>query len=200
MPRRLHRQVMEQRQLSQQINFMFRIIIPIIFIAGAIGTFLFYTNDLYKETKDLNVQLSSISGALDKASQLRAIRDKLAIDRNNISEADMTRIKKMLPDSVENIGLIIEMNNIARDKGMELLNPSIGAPTGGSDIGPDNKKYGSITMTFSVNTSYEKFMEFLKELEHSLRLVDVMQVSFGAPDEKSGRTTFNMTVQTYWLK
>lgn len=155
---------------------------------------------MYAETKAQSVELRSISDALDKASQLRAIRDKLAIDRNKISELDLVRINKMLPDGVENIGLIIEMNNIARDKGMELLNPSVGDAPNASDVGPDNKKYGSIRMTFTVNTSYERFIEFIQELERSLRLVDVMEVRFSAPDEKTGKMNFGVTIQTYWLK
>lgn len=156
---------------------------------------------MYKSTKAMSTELESISSALDKASQLRAIRDKLAIDRNKITELDLIRINKMLPDSVENIGLIIEMNNIARDKGMELLNPSItDAGNSSSSVGPDSKKYGSITMAFIVNTTYERFIEFIQELERSLRLVDVVQVGFGAADERTGRTNFSVTIQTYWLK
>jgi hypothetical protein len=179
---------------------MFKILLPIIFIIGAIGSFVFYTKDLYSQTKLMNQELQSISGALDKATQLRVMRDKLAIERNSISPADLARINKMLPDGVENIGLIIEMNNIARDKGMELLSPSISEASPDAGVGPDSTKYGSIKMTFGVNTTYDKFMDFLKELERSLRLVDVMSISFGAPDEATGRSNFNLTIQTYWLK
>lgn len=179
---------------------MFRIILPIIFILGSIASFVFYTKDTYSETKALNAELQSISGALDKATQLRAVRDKLAIERNSISKEDLARINKMLPDSVENIGLIIEMNNIAREKGIELLSPSISDVSDAGAVGPDSKAYGSIKMTFGVSTTYDQFMSFLNELEQSLRLVDVVSLSFGAPDEKTGRANFNLTIQTYWLK
>ncbi len=182
---------------------MFRVALPIIFILSSVGIFVFFTSPKYQETKTNSAQLEKITDALKKANQLRDIRDRLAEERKNISGDDLTRISKMLPDSVENIGLIIELNNIARDKGMELLNPSIdgGATTGSSvDIGPDNKKFGSLRMTFSVNTTYEKFIDFLKELERSLRLVDVTSVTFASPDPKTGRTNFGVTIQTYWLK
>lgn len=179
---------------------MFKLLIPIIFILGSIASFMFYTNETYKETKLQNSELQNISGALDKAAQLRAIRDKLAFERNSITTADLIRINKMLPDSVENIGLLIEMNNIARDKGMDLVNPSIAESSGVSDVGPDNTKYGSIKMTFGVNTTYEQFIDFLNTIENSLRIVDVMDISFGAPDDRLGRANFNLTIQTYWLK
>ncbi len=182
---------------------MFRVALPIIFILSSVGIFVFFTNPKYQETKANNIELEKISGALKKANQLRDIRDRLTEERKNISETDLNRISKMIPDSVENIGLIIELNNIARDKGIELLNPSI---TGGAtvdtaaDIGPDNKKFGSLQMSFSVTTTYENFIEFLKELERSLRLVDVNSISFSAPDPKTGRSSFAVVIQTYWLK
>ncbi len=190
---------------------MTRIFLPILFLIASIGSFVFFTNPTYQEAKNNNASLARITDALKKANQLRDIRDKLAIERNNISDVDLNRITKMVPDSVENIGLIIELNNIARDKGMELLNPSIGgggttaAPTAGSgsggvDIGPDNKKFGSLKMSFSVNTTYEKFIDFVQTLERSLRLVDVTSITFAAPDAKTGRSNFSVTIQTYWLK
>ncbi len=112
----------------------------------------------------------------------------------------------MIPDSVENIGLIIDLNNIANAKGVELLNPSIsgggggGTPVAGSGASSDGKKYGSITLAFGVTTTYDKFLDFIKELENTLRLVDITGLSFPAPDEKTGISTFSITMQTYWLK
>lgn len=185
---------------------MFRIFFPVLFLLASIGSFVFFTNPTYQQAKSNNVQLSRITDALKKANQLRDIRDKLAIERNNISDIDLNRISKMVPDSVENIGLIIELNNIARDKGMELLSPTIsggnasGIAGAGVDVGPDNKKFGSLKMSFGVNTTYEKFIDFLQTLERSLRLVDVTNIGFAAPDAKTGRTNFNVTIQTYWLK
>lgn len=195
---------------------MFKILLPVIFILGSIGGFVFYVNPAYKTAKLNNEKLASINDALDKANQLSDLRDKLADERKKISPEDLDRIVKMVPDSVENIALIIYLNNIARDKGMDLLNPSfgggpsdasgqqaaVGAATtpSGLNIGPDGKSHGSMTLSFGVNTTYEKFIDFLKELERSLRLVEIKEVNFSAPNPDTGRTTFNVTLETYWLK
>lgn len=193
---------------------MFKIALPVIFILSSIAGFVFYVNPEYQKAKADNERLVRVNNALQQANELRDIRDKLAEERKKISDEDLVRITRMIPDGVENIGLIIEMNNIARDKGMELLNPTIGASVGtagaqgaqnpalatGINIGPDGTNHGALTMSFGVNTTYEKFIDFLKELERSLRLVDVKEVSFAAPDAKTGRTTFNVTIETYWLK
>lgn len=193
---------------------MFKIALPVIFILSSIAGFVFYVNPEYQLAKKDNENLVKVNNALQQANELRDIRDKLAEDRKKISDKDLVRITRMIPDGVENIGLIIEMNNIAKNKGMELLNPTIGASVGsasnkseqdpslatGIDIGPDGSNHGALTMSFGVNTTYEKFIDFLKELERSLRLVDVNEISFSAPDPKTGRTTFDVTIETYWLK
>lgn len=195
---------------------MFKIALPVIFILASIAGFVFYVNPEYKSAKKDNEKLIRVNDALKQANELRDLRDKLAEERKKISDQDLVRISRMIPDGVENIGLIIEMNNIARDKGMELLNPTIGpsvggaAPAGGADanpalatsldVGPDGSNHGALEMSFGVNTTYEKFIDFLKELERSLRLVDVKEITFSAPDSKTGRTTFSVTIETYWLK
>jgi Tfp pilus assembly protein PilO len=174
-------------------------------LASIIGFFM-YTKPMYTEAKSNDAKLEQVSDALKKANQLSEIRNRLTEKYNQIPKEDLDRIRKMLPDSVENIGLIIELNNIANSKGVELVNPTIGgsgntsAPTGATALSSDGKKYGSISMSFSVTTTYDKFIEFLEELENSLRLVDITTLTFNSPDERTGISTFSVGLQTYWLK
>lgn len=171
-------------------------------LASIVGFFM-YTKPLYTEASANNAQLEKVTDALKKAKQLSDIRNRLGEKYKAISPIDLDRVKKMLPDGVENIGLIIELNNIANSKGVELLNPSIagaGPTTSTTGSGTNTQKFGSISMSFSVTTTYDKFIDFLQELENSLRLVDVTNLSFSSPDERTGISTFNVTLQTYWLK
>ena len=103
-------------------------------------------------------------------------------------------------DAVENVGLIIDINNIAAKYGMSIKNTRInGASSDKSNsTGPNSNKYGSITMSFVVSTTYENFLAFLSDLEASLRLVDVTSLSFSSAQQ--GRYDYNITLQTYWLK
>lgn len=180
-----------------------KLLLPALMILASIVGFFMYTKPLYTVASANNDQLEKVSDALDKAKQLSDIRNRLGEKYKAISPVDLDRIKKMLPDGVENIGLIIELNNIANSKGIELLNPTIsggGPTTATTGSASDTKKFGTISMSFSVLTTYDKFMEFLEELENSLRLVDVTNLTFSAPDDRTGLSTFNVTFQTYWLK
>ena len=142
-----------------------------------------------------------INEANTKAAALRVIRGQLTDDKNKISGENMDKIERMLPDSVENVSLILEINNIAKQYGMNIKGTSIAESTAArssASVGPDSQKYGAISLSFSVTTSYDNFLTFLKALEDNNRLVDVTGLSFSAA--KGDNYDFNVTIQTYWLK
>lgn len=176
---------------------------PIIFILAAIGLFFFYTNPQFQELKTSISDQAKIVEANDKAARLRAVRQSLTDDRNKIAQDDINKITKMLPDGVENVGLIIDIDNIASKYGMRIRNTKVndGSNTKGTSVavaGPDSKKFGTIALSFSITSTYENFVAFLRDLEASQRLVDVTALTFTS--NKEGRYEFNVTLQTYWLK
>ncbi len=178
-----------------------KFLLPIIIIVAAIGGFFFYTNPAYKALQAKISENEKIVEANDKAAALRVVRQKLIDDRKKISEADVDKLTKLLPNGVENVGLIIDIDNIASKYGMRIRNTKVNevsARAGSSIVGPDSKKYGVISLSFSVTSTYENFISFLKDLESSVRLVDVTNLSFSS--NPVGRYDFNLTIQTYWLK
>ncbi len=179
-----------------------RVIFPALLILAAIGIFIGYSNPLYQEIKVKQARLDTLTEANKKATQLRAAREALTEERNQISQEDINRLQKMLPDGVENVRLVIDIDNIARQirPDMSVRNPRInqGSTDKETKVGPDANRYGTISMSFTVTASYEEFQRFLADLEKSLRIVDVTSLSFGA--SKENIYDFNVTVQTYWLK
>lgn len=175
---------------------------PIIFIGAAIATFFFYTNPQYQAIKAQGASYQAIVEANSKAAQLRVVREKLTGARKKITEADVDKLAKMLPDGVENVGLVINIDDIAGKYGLKIRNTKVtdvSARGTSAAIGPDSTKYGAISLTFSVSSSYENFLAFLQDLEASQRLVDVTNLSFSSSN-KVNQYDFNVTIQTYWLK
>jgi Tfp pilus assembly protein PilO len=177
-----------------------RLFFPIIFIAVGIASFVFFTNPTYQRSKVKEAELKGFVEANESAAKLKAKRTELELQRNSISASDIDRLMKMLPDGVENVGLIIEMNRIARQKGVSIRNARIneGSTSKGGSVGPDGNKYGTISMTFGVSLSYLDFQDFLQALEKNLRLVDVTAITFAA--SRTDKYDYNITLQTYWLK
>ncbi len=174
--------------------------LPLLFIAISITGFFIYIHPQYNKLR-LDIETyQKINEANSKAAALRAVRDKLLDDKQSIAEADIDKINKMLPDSVENVALILEISRIAKSQGMSLMGAkaSEASVTSSATVGPDSQKYGAISLSFSVTTTYDNFLTFLKVLEDNNRLVDVTGLSFSAAEDDE--YDFNVVIQTYWLK
>ncbi len=178
-----------------------KILIPLLLVGAAIGIFFGYTDGHYREALAKKATADQIEKAKENARALNEQREKLTVMWKKISAADTSKLSKMLPDSVENVGLIIEINNVSKKNGMgDIKNPQINQATSakGSVKGVDSSKYGSLSMSFNITGTYDQFLAFIQDLETYVRLVDIIGLSFTST--KDGRYTYNITIQTYWLK
>lgn len=180
-----------------------RLLFPLILTIAAIGLFVAYTNPTYQGLKGEQVKVAAYNDALDKSQELKGLRDKLQSARNAFSPQDEQKLVRLLPDQVDNIRLIIDINNIAARRGLVLSNVALGevsqssAAAASLAVGPLSDPVGSVSLGFSVVASYEDFLAFLQDLEHSLRILDVEKLSFSGG--QGGKYTFDFTIRTYWL-
>lgn len=180
-----------------------RIILPIILIAAAGGLFALYTNGAYQHIKTLQTEVSAFDEALDNAKALKAERDDLLKKKRTFSTENEQKLQSALPDNVDNIRLIIDIQNIAARHNLSLKNIGLGTVSDARTarnalaVGSSGEPVGSVDVGFSVSASYEGFLAFLQDLEHSLRIVDVEKISFktGVGDKYD----FGLTIRTYWL-
>lgn len=176
-------------------------IIPIILIAASIGVFMLYTDSEYQKIKAIQLEIVDYDKALAKSREVLSKRQTLADKYKLFSGKDLESVKKLLPEHVDNIQLVLDINGIARNKGMNLKSIKIDeekVSASNAIIGADKKTYSSILVSFKVSSPYENFSDFLLELEQSLRIVDVTALSFRANDK--GVYDYNVTIRTYWLK
>jgi Tfp pilus assembly protein PilO len=183
-----------------------RLLLPFLLIGAALGLFGLYTNKAYQGPggiKSLQAQVAAFDEALDKAQELKKRRDELLSKRNTFSAEDIQKLERILPDNVDNIRFIIDINGIAARRNLSLRNVALGTLSDAKSarsalaIGSSGDPVGSAEVSFSVTATYEEFLAFLQDLEHSLRIVDVEKLAF-KPNE-NGRYEFALTIRTYWL-
>ncbi len=168
--------------------------------------------------KFLKAQVASYDAALSNSKALEAERDKLTTKYNSIDPENLRKLSVLLPDSVDNIRLILEIEKIASPYGMALkdikYNPAEQDSATAAGQGklakakPEDKKdYGAWDLEFSTSGTYANFVPFLKDLEHNLRVVDVSSVDFTS--EAGGAALsltspdvykYSLKIKTYWLK
>lgn len=182
-----------------------RNIIPFMLILASLGAFFGYINPRYDAIKELEIQKASRDETLTKSRQLQTLRDDLLKRLNTFPTADLTRLEKMLPDNIDNVRLIIDISALAAQRGVVVKNvknisaASIAAEAKKDGDSDKNNKYGSVVLDMTVTASYDNFIAFLRDLEKSLRLVDIISLAFNAQDT-GNLYDFNIGLRTYWLK
>ncbi len=174
---------------------------PIILLLASVGIFVFYTNKEYEQIKELRVDLAEYEKAFGKSNEVLKKRGELQSKYAQFSGSDLESLKKLLPDHVDNVQLILDINGISRKHNMTISKIKISddkAPEQSTSVGPDTRPYSSILVSFRTKALYSDFVSFMKDLEQGLRLVDVVNLSFKT--DPKDQTEFIVTVRTYWLK
>jgi len=202
-----------------------RFTIPIAFLIIIIALLFAVVRPLYGDIKQIKADVLVYNSALSNSAELIEARDILIEKYKNIKTEDKDRLMHLLPSSISNIELILEIEKIANLKGMPIKD--IGFETKKLESKTDQGKeeegkvvieneaetslpYGVFPIEFVVEGRYNVFVDFLEELEHNLRLVDIKSISFSVPDLATVTApggnidtsiySYKLKVETYWLK
>lgn len=177
-----------------------RLVIPILFVIAAIGLFFGYINPTYESVKILSADEGRYDEALDKSRELQHARDQLLGKYNAFSSEDITRLKKLLPDNVDNVRLILDLDAMASRYNMRIRDVAVspGAAQVQGELGPSENLYSEFLLTFAVTATYENFLFFIQDLETSLRLVEITNVSFN--ESLADEYEFQVSIRTHWLE
>jgi len=173
-------------------------LVSIVLILASIGLFFGYIDPAYTKVKALQAQKSEYDNALNNSKELQAEREKLLTKFNAIDSSDRAMLQKLLPDNIDNIRLVIDIDEMAKSYGMRIRNFKTDATEKKDTIGKSDSPYGTLTMSFSTTAPYNTFLGFLRDLEKSLRVLDVTSIQFAASD--SQLYDYTVTLKTYWLK
>ncbi len=192
-----------------------------ILIVLAIGIYATYTRGVWADASSVKAVNDTYASAIDNAVKLIAVRDQVLKSYNNISANDRDRIDKMIPDTVDNIRLIIDLNSVALQHGFSLKNITATTDTGSNSSpssGPSSAQstqaalsgvgssalsisaptLDTVTVSFSASAPYNQFTSFLQDLEASLRIMDVTHLTLSAND--TGTYDYTVQLSTYWLR
>jgi Tfp pilus assembly protein PilO len=183
-------------------------ILPIILLVASLGLTFGFTKPTYSQIKDLKGEHAQYSDAVKKFDELIQKRDELTKKKDFFSPADLNKLDRILPDNVNNIGLIIEIQDIANRYAFQLEDVRFDVPTkkasGTTPSSPQQalasqKPYETFNFDFTVTGTYQNFIKFISDLESSSRLIDITSIQFSTRDGSSA-FRYSVKAQTYWLK
>lgn len=204
-----------------------RLISSILFLTISVLLFFFFIDPTYGDVKELRTNVATYNAALSNSTELQKTRDDLLGTYKGIKEADRNRLSLLLPSTINNIELILEIEKIANLHGMpigdikfdstNMVTNKDSTKTDTTTVAESNPSdylpYGIFPVEFTVEGKYDTFISFLKDLENNLRLVDVKSISFSVPAGSSSQETvsgaktidpsiyrYSLKIETYWLK
>lgn len=185
-------------------------VLPFIFLIAAGAIFLGYIHPTVTGAiASTNTEIKSYDSALAAAAQFEQKQAELETARAALPPDGMARLNGFLPDGVDNVQLILDMDALASKSGLKLSDfttSESSKPTTGFavDTGADqtaldtNTPYDSLDLSMSGSGSYTAFRSFLAGVETSLRPLDL--VEFSLTDSSTGVYTYKMTYRLYWLR
>ncbi len=205
---------------------MGKIVIPTLLIALALGAFFLYTQPIYGEAKEVKAEVAKLKDAQTKLDAALKKKDKLATTYNALDTTLIDRLEKLMPDNLDNIKLIIDVDRTAKQYGMILnavkfdvdqqvkaaattkttTNTSTTATSDDAPVVRDNKSaleakkdYNSFSLTMTVTGTFANFTKLMSDMEKNLRIIDITSVTFDAQDTKEVYK-FEVKAKIYWLK
>lgn len=177
---------------------MIKAILPIILVGAAVLLFFTFIDPTYKKVQAVQAEVLRYDDALNKSKELQSIRDQLLAKYNTFSTDDLKRLELLLPDNVDNIRLVLDVDTVASKYGMVIKNLQFSsAPTGDGSFSPDQNEIKSVDLSFSVSAEYEEFLSFIKDLQDSLRIIDIVEIDFSVVG--SVFNEYKVIIRTYWL-
>lgn len=199
-----------------------RFLFPLAFILVAVLLGYFIVNPLYQDVLQLRTDVATYNSAISSSADLQNTRDSLVSSYKNISQGDKDRLAHLIPDSMNNLEFVLEVEKMANAHGMPIDNitfakkdikPVVATASQiviqDNTLNPEaNLPYGIFPVDFETQGTYSNFVLFLKDMEYNLRLVDVKSASFTVPEPgvkldpgvDPNIHTYKVKAETYWLK
>lgn len=183
-------------------------LLPFILIGASVWMYFGYISPSYDNVKVVRAERDQYAEALAKARDAEKIKEALVTKYNSITSEELARLQTMLPDTVDPVRLVIDVSSIAAKYGMApkkikvTSEPQSQSGNGTAPLGPDVglNVFAPVTLQFSVNGTYENFIQFIETLESSLRVIDVKEISFTSPALRSRTTDYTINLTVYRLK
>lgn len=181
---------------------MAKLILSIIMFIGAGALIFAYVSPTYTEANKIKGEIDIYTQALEKATEVQELKRGLLAKLNDFSGSNVERLEKMLPDHIDNIHLVLDLDGMATSRGLSLSTVSVqregGATKDKKDQGialagavQEQRRYQSVVLEFSVVATYPDMIAFMRDIERSLRLVDLVKLKIGTAQTQQQQIEFS---------
>ena len=174
----------------------------LILLVISVALFYVFVDPQYQKVKVLSSEASEYRSVIDNVNDLTDKRDALLEKLQSLNKTEVTRLGKVLPDHVDAVRLAMDFDAIAAKYGISIKNIRV------TNDKKENtttvidtslsRPYKKVNITFEFIATYENFRKFMRDIEQSLRIIDIRSINFVTND--TNFSEYEVSIDTYWLK
>lgn len=178
-----------------------RTLTPILSIIIAVLIFMFFVSPKYEEILVVRNDISEYGITIERYTAFQSkLKEKLSIKTNRLA-TENERLDTVVADNIDDTQLLVDLKAMAEKHVLLFGNVSVknkGESLSGSVKGAiASSELASADIKFSIIGSYDDTVSFFYDLERSLTLYEVVQLSYDVSDSQFQQ--FDVTVRTYAL-
>lgn len=189
-----------------------KLLLPVLIIILGIALFFGLTQPLLSSgsTADPGIaELKQEKEVLESAlNTARLAAEKLTVletQYNAITEEQKAALENVLPNTIDEVRLIIYVQNIGVQNKTPLKGVSVAQAANGSaaqnvpsetGVALVAAGYEPVSISFTVKATYNQFLSLVEKMEKSLKIFDITSVEFSSADVK-GTYEFKVAAQVY---
>lgn len=196
---------------------MIRSILGIVLLLIGGGLVYFFTLPTWNDALAARDDTAHLDELIRKTNRLGELSQTATETYQNISQSDLDQVDTLIPDQIDNVKLILEVQKLAEQYGLVVKSIDVTGTTATELAG---FSLHQVSFGASLQGDYADFVQFLEQVELSRRLIDPTSIRFqaiasdpaptqGAPgqilppspaeseDEGAGYT-FSLAFRTYW--
>jgi hypothetical protein len=187
-----------------------RYIFPLLLIILSGCVYVLYIENTYLEIAQGIKRRVELQNYLSLADNAQKKLDTLEARVAQFPEGSTERLEKMVPDSIEDMRFIVDVEAVVKGFGLVLKDPRVEHEQ--SDDLKRVRQHQFHKLTFQVTTTYPVLRQLLRALEESLALRDLVRISFtgreGSDTEEPGNfidpeflpVDYTVTITSYTLR
>lgn len=175
---------------------------PVILVLVSIGVYFTFIIPQFESLQEKIKQRDEYQMVVQNIEQLEKKNNELTVIYNGISQTEKDRLGRILPKTMDAVGLARELDLIASRHGASVTEVQIERPNNSNattiDL-PENKRlYESAIVSFKIVSNYPNFVKVLSDIERNMRIMDTRSIVFQTSE--SGIYEHKISVETYWIK
>ncbi|HXK38367.1 MAG TPA: hypothetical protein VJ579_04855 [Candidatus Paceibacterota bacterium] len=171
-----------------------RYITAILFSSLAAGLIVAYAYPTYQKIGEQKARQVELQDYIQKASRAQDKINNLDSIYSKFPDGASERMAIMIPESVDDVRLTMDLTNLAASHGLSLANPSI------KKLSVDkSSQLQQYDVSFSIEAPYVTFRNFLNDIQYWLQIRDITSLSITPGETLSSPMRISISFVTYAL-